>query len=174
MDFAPRDADEVDLWRFLQAHHGHVSTERVVSGPGLVNIHDFLKATGLEEPGWLAQRLDDTLDRAAVIAQAGMGREADICIQALEMFLPAYGAAAGNLALAALATGGLYIGGGIAPKLREKFPHSGFMTAFTDKGRFAGLLADIPVRIILEPDTALRGAGSLALKRCPVTRGLGV
>lgn len=166
MDFAPRTEDEVALWRFLQARHGHVSTERVVSGPGLVNIYDFLKTVGEEEPDWLAQRFGDIPDRAAVIAQAGMGREADICIRCLEMFLSAYGAAAGNLALTALATGGLYIGGGIAPKLREAFPASGFMAAFTDKGRFAELLASVPVHIILEPETALRGAGSLASSGC--------
>lgn len=164
MDFAPRSEDEVALWRFLRARHGHVSTERVVSGPGLVNIYDSLVGCGHPEPDWLARRFGQMPDRAAVIAQAGMSGEADICVKALEMFLSAYGAAAGNLALAALATGGLYIGGGIAPKLQDSLPHSGFMAAFQDKGRFTDLLADVPVHVILEPDTALRGAGSLALR----------
>ncbi|NCS64627.1 MAG: glucokinase [Betaproteobacteria bacterium] len=163
MDFAPRGEEQIALWRFLTARHGHVSVERVVSGPGLVAIYDYLKARGEGEPNWLAERFATNAERAAVIAQTGLTGEVAICVKALDVFLSAYGAAAGNLALAALATGGLYIGGGIAPKLLAAFSDSGFMAAFVDKGRFAELLADIPVRIILEPKTALRGAASHAL-----------
>jgi glucokinase len=162
-DFAPRNEDEVGLWRFLAGRYGRVSIERVVSGPGLSNIYDHLRQTGLTEPAGLSARLHDTPDRAAVIAQAGLSGDVPICARALELFLSAYGAAAGNLALTALANGGLYLGGGIAPKLLPMFPTSDFMAAFVDKGRFADLLADVPVRIILEPKTALRGAASMAL-----------
>lgn len=163
-DFAPRDEREVALWRWLSAHHGHVSVERVVSGQGLVNIHAFLKHSGLVEPDWLGLRLAASPDSAAVIAQAGLAGEAAICVEALEMFLSAYGAAAGNLALTALATGGVWLGGGIAPKLITALPRSGFMGAFTDKGRFGPLLRDIPVQVILEPRCALRGAAARALR----------
>ncbi len=162
-DFAPRNEEEVALWRFLAARHGRVSVERVVSGHGLVNIYAFLRDRGTAEPDWLIARLDAAADPAAVIAQAALSDEAAICVKALDLFLSAYGAVAGNLALTALATGGLYIGGGIAPKLIKAFPQSGFMTAFTDKGRLTGMLRDVPVRVALEPKTALRGAARCAL-----------
>lgn len=164
-DFAPRDEEEVALWRFLKARHGHVSLERVVSGPGLARIYDFLRHAGMAEPDELAARFLANHDRAAVIAEAGLAGGPDICVRALELFLSVYGAAAGNLALTALATGGFYVGGGIAPKLLQKFPHSGFMAAFRDKGRFADLLGEMPVRIILESRTALYGAAVRALGR---------
>ncbi|MBN8770279.1 MAG: glucokinase [Thiobacillus sp.] len=127
-------------------------------------VYDFLKTGGMDEPEGLAARLEVAADRAAVIAQAGSSGEAAICVKALDLFLSAYGAAAGNLALMALATGGLYIGGGIAPKLIDVLPKSGFMAAFKDKGRFTGLLSQMPVRVILEPRTALYGAASQALR----------
>lgn len=163
-DFAPRNEREVALWRWLSARHGHVSLERVLSGQGLVNIYGFLKHSGLVEPNWLAGRLDQAPDAAAVIGEVGLAGEAAICVEALEMFLSAYGAAAGNLALTALATGGVWLGGGIAPKLVVALPRSGFMGAFTDKGRFGPLLRDIPVRVILEPRCALWGAAVRALE----------
>lgn len=162
-DFAPRTEEEVGLWRFLAARHGHVSVERVVSGPGLANVFDFLRASGWDVSERLRARLE-AADRPAVIAQAGLDGESPICRRALELFLAAYGAAAGNLALTALATGGVYLGGGIAPKLLAALPASGFMAAFTDKGRFADLLANIPVAVITEPRTALFGAAAQALR----------
>ncbi len=165
VDFAPRNEDEIGLLRFLVARHGRVSAERVVSGRGLEAIYDFLKAGGMHEPEGLATRLAAAADRAAVISQAGSSGEAAICTKALEMFLSVYGAVAGNLALMALATGGLYIGGGIAPKLIAALPKSGFMHAFTDKGRFSELLGRIPVQVILEPKTALYGAAVRALQQ---------
>lgn len=164
MDFAPRGEEQIALLHHLAARHGHVSVERVVSGPGLANIYDFLKARGDDEPEWLASRFKTSAERSAIIAQAGLSGEVAICIKALDLFLSAYGAAAGNLALMALATGGVYLGGGIAPRLIKAFPASGFMAAFAEKGRFAGLLAQIPVQIVLEPKTALRGAANHALK----------
>ncbi len=165
VDFAPRNEEEIGLLRFLATRHGRVSVERVVSGRGLAAVYDFLKDGGMDEPPELAARLEAAADRAATIAQAGARGEAAICTQALELFLSAYGAAAGNLALMALATGGIYIGGGIAPKLIDALPNSGFMAAFADKGRFSGLLSQIPVRVILEPRTALYGAAAHALRQ---------
>lgn len=165
VDFAARNEEEIRLLRFLAARHGRVSVERVVSGRGLVAVYDFLKEEGMDVPPELAARLEAAADRAATIAQAGARGEAAICANALELFLSVYGAAAGNLALMGLATGGLYIGGGIAPKLIDALPNSGFMAAFTDKGRFSGLLSRIPVRVILEPRTALYGAAAHALRQ---------
>lgn len=162
-DFAPRNEDEIELWRSLATRYGRVSVERVVSGPGLVSIYDFLSNNGMQVPNELELRLNRSSDHAATIAESAMNGENAICVKALELFLSAYGAAAGNLALTAFSTGGVYIGGGIAPKLIKAFPASGFMVAFIDKGRFSSLLADIPVSIILEPKTALRGAARAGL-----------
>jgi len=163
-DFPPRDEEEIALLRFLKERHRHVSLERVVSGPGLADIYEFLRHAGMTEPDALAARLAVSADRTAVIAEAGLAEAPEICVKALDMFFSAYGAAAGNLALTALATDGLYVGGGIAPKLLQKFPRSGFMAAFVDKGRFADLLGQMPVRIILESKTALYGAAARALR----------
>lgn len=164
MDFAPNGEIQAALLGYLAARHGHVSVERVVSGPGLANVYDFLQASGETVPDWLTRRFESMPDRSAVIAQAGLVGKATICVKTLELFLSAYGAAAGNLALLALATGGVYVGGGIAPRLIEALPTSGFMPAFIDKGRFADLLTEVPVHIVMEPKTALRGAASHALR----------
>lgn len=164
MDFAPRGEAQTALLAYLAARHGHVSVERVVSGPGLANVYDFLQASGEAVPDWLLRRFEANPDRSAVIAEAGLAGEAAICVKTLDIFLSAYGAAAGNLALLALATGGIYVGGGIAPRLIEALPASGFISAFADKGRFTGLLAEVPVHVVLEPKTALRGAASRALR----------
>ncbi len=158
-DYAPRNHREIELFRHLAKRYGHVSCERVLSGPGLHNIYSFLQETDdFQEPAWLVKRLAQGTDASAVIAEAALKHEADICIAALEQFITIYGAETGNLALKALATGGIYIGGGIAPKILQKFSEGGFMAAFLDKGRFSGLLADIPVKVIIEPKTALLGA----------------
>ena len=163
-DFAPRNEAEVALWRSLAARFGRVSVERVVSGRGLENIYAHLKQSGMDEPDWLAARLAAAEDQAAVIAQAGSSGESLICAEALAVFLSAYGATAGNLALTGMASGGFYIGGGIAPKLLDTLKNSGFMVAFADKGRFSDMLIQIPVHVILEPKTALYGAAATALK----------
>lgn len=160
-DFAPNDESQIALLRYLKSSQQHVSWERVVSGPGLKNIYDALKAMGLPEPDWLKERFKETNDPAAVISESALNESSEICKRALEMFMAAYAAEAGNLALTALATGGVYIGGGIAPKLLPLFKaQSTFMTAFLNKGRFAELLAKVPVKVILEPKTALRGAAA--------------
>ena len=158
-DFAPRSELEIALLHHLRNEYIHVSWERVVSGPGLKNIYDFLKNSGIEiEPEWLAGRFAQGQDASAIIASCALQNEAEICTRALNLFMASYGAEAGNLALKALATGGLYIGGGIAPKIIAKFHEDAFLSSFVNKGRFSTLLANIPVKIILEPKTALVGA----------------
>lgn len=158
-DFAPRDELEIELLRYLIGRFDHVSYERVVSGPGLFNIYRFLKeARRLDEPPWLTERFAAEDDPSAVVSNAALAREADICVQALDLFVAVYGAEAGNLALRAKSVRGLYVGGGIAPKILDKLTDGGFMRAFTAKGRYADLLAAIPVRVILNEQAALHGA----------------
>ena len=158
-DFAPNDEAQIVLLRYLRASQRHVSWERVVSGPGLKNIYDALRdVMGFQQPAWLCERFVEMGDPAAAIAEAARYESAEICVRAMELFMTAYGAEAGNLALKALSTGGLYIGGGIAPKILPLFQKPAFMAAFLNKGRFAELLTKVPVIVILEPKTALRGA----------------
>ncbi|MGH7542420.1 MAG: glucokinase [Gemmatimonadota bacterium] len=164
VDFAPRDEEEEALLAWLRARHGRVSVERVVSGPGLVAIHDFLRDSGRrEEPAWLAERLAATEDKGEVISKAALTGRAPICEEALARFVSAYGAAAGNLALSCLSLAGLYVGGGIAPDILPALQDGRFRAAFLDKGRMRDILADIPIRVILEPRAALLGAAQRAL-----------
>ena len=158
-DFAPRDELEVELLRHLTGIHGaHVSYERVVSGPGLVSLYRFLRETGRgEEPQWLAGKLAAG-DPAAVIATAALEGTSPLCSLALDRFISSYGAEAGNLALKVLATGGVYLGGGIAPKILPKLREKTFIESFLAKGRYRKLMEKVPVRVILNPRTALLGA----------------
>jgi len=162
-DFAPRSEVEIELLRYLIDHFEHVSYERVVSGPGLFNIYRFLKESrGLEEPNWLAQRIAEGDDPSAEVTKAALAKEADVCVRALDLFVSIYGAEAGNLALRAKSVRGLYIGGGIAPKILPKLKDGTFMRAFTDKGRYADFNAAIPVQVVLNQDAPLRGAAYYA------------
>jgi len=163
-DFAPRDDVEIDMLRYLQSRFGHhISYERVLSGPGLVNIYDFLRDAGLEnEPAWLAKRLRDSSDSAMVISTAAMDDDSPICERALDMFVSIYGAEAGNMALKCLPVGGVYLGGGIAPRILANLLDGTFEQAFTDKGRLASILSDIPVYVIRSGQTAVLGAASYA------------
>ena len=157
-DYAPSTPEHSALHSYLAARFGHVSYERVISGPGILNIYSFLKDTGrYEAPAWLAERLAKE-DPTAAISRAALAGEAEICVKALDLFVSAYGAEAGNLALRAKALGGVCVGGGIAPKILKKLLDGTFMHAFVQKGRYAELLARIPVRVILNDETALRGA----------------
>src|SRR5712691_4287765 len=150
-DFAPRNELEIDLMRYLHTRFGHVSYERVVSGPGLVNVYHFLRDTGRAvEPPALAGRLAGE-DPAAAIAASGLSGEFDICRRALDLFASVYGAEAGNVALRGFTLAGLYVGGGIAPKIFDKLADGGFMRAFVDKGRYVALLREIPVAVALNP-----------------------
>ena len=161
-DYAPRCEVEIELLRYLTGRFGHVSYERVLSGPGLFNIYRFLREIrGMEEPSWLTERLS-TDDPSAVISKAGLANEAAICTEALNVFVTAYGAEAGNLALRAKSVRGVYIGGGIAPKILDKLKDGTFMRAFVDKGRYTDLLAATPVQVVLNERAALRGAAYYA------------
>jgi glucokinase len=164
-DFAPRTDQEIDLLRYLRAKFGgHVSYERVLTGPGLQNIYVFLRDTGYaRQPGWLAEQLAGG-DPSATIAQVGVAGHEPLCAAALELFCSVYGAEAGNLALKCLAVGGVFVGGGIAPKILPALHAGGFMRAFTDKGRFADLLHRIPVNVALNPRAPLLGAAHYALR----------
>ena len=161
-DFAPRNALEVELLRYLSKRFDHVSYERILSGPGKVNLYRFLKDTGRgREPAWLAARLA-VKDPSPVISEMALNGRSRLCTSALDLFVSIYGAEAGNLALKFLARGGVYVGGGIAPTILPKLRDGTFLRAFTDKGRLAPLLSRLPVRVILEEKTALYGAASYA------------
>jgi glucokinase len=162
--FAPRNPEEDALLAFLRRRHGHVSVERVVSGPGLVAIYRHLREAGRapEDPD-LADRIERTDPGDAISRAAAAGDP--LAAAALDLFVAAYGAAAGDLALVAFATGGLWVGGGIAPKIVERLAAGGFLAAFRDKGRFRDLMETIPVSLVLEPATALWGAARVAARR---------
>jgi glucokinase len=174
-DFAPRNEDEIELLRYLQRQlNGRVSFERVVSGLGLQNIYSFLRdEKGLEEAPWLRERMEAE-DPNAVIGELGEDGANELCARTLDMFVSAYGAEAGNLALKVLAIGGMYLGGGIAPKILKKMKTGVFMQAFADKGRLSDLLVKTPVRIILESRAALIGAASFAEARATELSGRSV
>ena len=162
-DFAPRNDLEIDLLRYLQKEFGHVSYERVLSGPGLFNIYRFLRDSGIAlEPEWLRMRIVEG-DPGAVISEIGLAEEHPLCTQALDLFVSIYGAEAGNLALKTFAGGGVYVGGGIAPKILSKLKDSTFLHAFSDKGRFAELLRSIEVKVALNLRAPLIGAAHYGL-----------
>lgn len=157
-DFAPRSDEEIGLLRFLKEKIGHVSYERVLSGPGLFSIYEYLLAAGKIEAEPLVQ---ETADAAATISHLALqGKKG--CLEVVDRFVSIYGAEAGNVALKFLAFGGVYIGGGIAPKLLERLKVGSFVHSFCDKGRFRDLLSSIPIYVILNEDTALLGAAAFA------------
>jgi glucokinase len=164
-DFGPRTPIEIELLEYLSKRFPHVSYERIVSGPGLLNIYQFMIETGrAEEPERLRKRMA-VEDPAAVITEAALSGRSEVCSKTVELFVSIYGAEAGNLALKALATGGVYLGGGIAPRMISKLSDGAFMKAFVDKGRYAALLRSIPVRIILNETVGLLGAARYAFDR---------
>jgi glucokinase len=161
-DFGPRSELEVELYQYLAAEDAHVSYERVCSGMGLLNIYRFLRRRSrIAEPPWLTAEIA-ARDAAAIISRAALGHRDTVCVQALDMMVSIYGAEAGNLALKYLATGGVYIGGGIAPQIMPKLRDGAFIRSFTAKGRYADLLEQIPVQVILNDRTALLGAAHYA------------
>jgi glucokinase len=162
--FAPRGDEQIELLRFLRLQFGErISTERVLSGPGLHNIYRFVRQCSQEEePPWLSQRIAQE-DPSAVISELALGSQDACCAHSLKIFVSIYGAVAGDIALSYLATGGIFIGGGIAPKILPALETDTFMQAFTDKGHFSELLAGIPVSVALEPRAPLLGAARHAL-----------
>ncbi|MCP5054676.1 MAG: glucokinase, partial [bacterium] len=157
VDFAPNNEEEAELWRYLHRRYGHVSIERVVTGSGLVNIYKWLKDSGrFHEPEWLSKKLKE-MDPARAITKAAFADNEPGCVKALNMFVSIFGAVAGNLVLTGMTAGGVYLGGGIPPKILPKLKEDIFMKAFTNKGRFRGFLERIPVRVILNDKAALLG-----------------
>ncbi len=163
-DFAPRTELEIELLRYMLKKYTHVSYERLVSGPGVYDIYRFLRAQAdSPEPQWLTEQIASG-DPSAAVSLAGADHLDDVCERALEMFVSLYGAEAGNLALKLFSTSGVYIGGGIAPKILAKLQEGLFMKAFTDKGRYEELLKGIPVHVIMNDQTALLGAAHFAVE----------
>lgn len=161
-DFAARDELEIELLRYLIGEFGHASWERVLSGPGLVNVYRFLcKRDPSQVSAEIAAEMQQR-DPAAVIAQAAQQRRCSLCIQALQMFVSLYGSEAGNLALKLMSRGGLYIAGGIAPKIIDQLRQPVFLESIHGKGRFQSLLQSIPVRIVITDRAALLGAAHYA------------
>ena len=158
-DFAPVDELQDRLLDSLRRAFGRVSYERVVSGPGLMRIFSFLQETGADIPS--RQLLDASKtrqDAAELIAEFGVAKLDPLAVRALDLFVAVYGAFAGNMALATLARGGVYISGGIAPKIAAKLREGGFIRAFVHKDRFGELLATIPVHVVMNPQVGLFGA----------------
>jgi len=165
-DFAPSSETESRLFDFLKQRYGHVSYDRICSGPGIRLIYDFLKSSQLaEEPPWLAEQLAITEDAAPIIVNGALDENklCDICQKTMQLFVSALAAAAGNLALTGLTTGGIYLGGGITPRILPFLKEETFLTAFVSKGRMSYLLEDMPIKVILNPKAALIGAASHSL-----------
>jgi glucokinase len=167
VDFAPTDALELELLRYLLERYEHVSYERVCSGIGIPNIYSFLNQSGrAKEPAWLKEQLASAPDATPIIVDAALDekRPCAICTETLNVFIRILGAAAGNLALSVLATGGIYLGGGIPPRILPLLRNERFLQAFTSKGRMSKLLARVPVQVILNPKSALLGAACHGLE----------
>lgn len=166
--FAPQSELEVDLWRFLRARfNGHVSYERILSGQGFSDLFDFLVQTGkyLQSQALRAEleKTGDTGQRNAVITRFGLEQADSLCQATLNLFLTIYGAEAGNMALKCVARGGVYLAGGIAPKMRQAFASGAFLEGFMAKGRFANMLSGTRIRLALNQEAGLIGAGNYAL-----------
>lgn len=165
-DFGPQSEKEERLLAYLRSRHAHVSYDRICSGRGIPAIYDFYKYNeGLEEPRWLAEELAAAEDSTPVIVNGALAEKpCEICRKTLELFVSVLGAEAGNLALKGLTTGGIYLAGGVPPKIKPFLETETFMQSFTAKGRMSYLMPDIPVRVILNPRTALIGAASFGLR----------
>lgn len=166
-DFAPTNGGEMALWHYLSSHYEHVSYERVCSGSGLPNIYRFLKDTGhYDEPAWLSEQLATAPDPTPLIIQAArqhMHVPCALAEAAIRMFIVVLGAEAGNLSLKLMANGGLYLGGGLPPRLLP-WLETNFLSAFVNKGRMHNVLTRFPVRVILHPNPALLGLATIGLR----------
>lgn len=161
VDFAPTNEVEIALLQYLLAKHKRVSYERVLSGPGLISIYDFLKETGRgHEPPELAVRMRGE-DHAAVISQAALDHEFEICAQALDIFVSVLGAQAGNMVLTVWATGGIYLGGGMPPKILPKLKDGTIVSSYLRKGRLSNFVSKTPLYVIRDDHAALLGAAYL-------------
>jgi glucokinase len=164
MDFAPRNGLETELADYLRKKYAHVSFERLLSGPGIKNIYDFLRDTKkFDEPAWLRDEVSAAADPPAVISRVGLEGKAEICDQTLSLFVSIYGAATGNCALIFMSRGGIFIGSSIAAKIVPKMTQSIFMEAFFAKGRMEAVLRDMPVKIVLNDNAGIIGAARFTL-----------
>jgi glucokinase len=173
-DFAPSTPQQTELLRFLQTQYHHVSWERVCSGLGIPNLYAFLKTTGVaKEPDWLANELATTNDPTRIIMRVALDetKQEPLCRATLDLFIALLGAEAGNMALKVLATGGVFLGGGIPPRLLGLFQESNFMAAFQQKGRFSTMLGQMPVHVILNTKAGLLGAAYYGLAQFSTTKG---
>jgi glucokinase len=164
--FSPRSQQEMELLKYLQRRYGHVSFERVCSGCFLPNIYDFLHEQGRYlEPRWLQEELASAVDRTPAIVQAALEHKADICEATLDIFVHALGTVSGNMAVSLLATGGIYLGGGIPPRILTRLQRPDFLGAIADKGRFSDFCSGLPVHVIQDPKAALRGAAWFGMEK---------
>ena len=171
-DFAARSNREIALLDYLRSTlKGRVSWERVVSGIGIKNVYAFLRdVEKIDEPGWLHDRMQ-TEDPNAVIGECAEDGSSSLCFETMKIFSGAYGAEAGNIALQVLATGGMYLGGGIAPKILKTLKNGTFTQAFVDKGRLSSMVESVPIRVILDDTCALLGAAAYAEARASENSG---
>jgi glucokinase len=157
--FSPRNLQEMELLKYLKGRYNHVSFERICSGSHLPGIYDFFLGEGsYPEPEWLHNELAAAPDRTPVIVEAALAEKADICEATLDTFVQVLGTAVGNLAVTLLPTGGIYLGGGIPPRILGRLKQPDFLGAIADKGRFSQLCSSMPVHVILTPSVALYGA----------------
>ena len=162
--FSPRTPREIELLNYLQSRYHHVSFERICSGKHLPNIYDFLLDSGAyEEPNWLTTELTQAHDRTPIIVQAALADKAEICTATLDLFIATLGTAISNMAITILPHGGIYLGGGIPPRILERLKQPDFLEAVAHRGRFRDLSLKWPVHVILTPRTALYGAAFSAL-----------
>ncbi len=163
--FGPETCLQLELLNYLDPLFGHVSYERVCSGIGIANLYSFLRdGKGIDEPDWLREQLAEVEDPTPVIAKAALENKAEICTQTMELFVSILGSEAGNLALKILATGGIYLAGGIPRRILPLLRGDNFRLAFTDKGRFAKMLCEVPVYVITHPQAGLYGAACYGLE----------
>lgn len=164
VEFAPGNDEQIQLLQHLLKEMPHVSVERLGSGPGLFTIYSWLeKCRGRTRPDWITEKFK-TEDPSKVVSEAALETKDSVCVEALDLFVSIIGAAAGNLALTGMTTGGMYLGGGIPPKILPKLEDGSFMNAFKAKGRFEGVLSNMPVTVILNHGAALLGAACCALE----------
>jgi len=157
--FSPRNPQDVKLLEFLTRRYGHVSFERVCSGGQLPNIYNyFLEKKIFPEPVWLKEKLAAAADKTPVIVETALENKADICEATLDLFVRVLGTVTGNMAVTLLPTGGIYLGGGIPPRILKRLARPDFLSSITDKGRFFSLCANMPVHVILDSRAALHGA----------------
>lgn len=161
-DFAPQNDLQIELLRFLITKFGHVSYERILSGPGLVNVYEFLRESGCGKESALTAAAMEAGDPAAAISRAALAGGDPLSDKALDIWISVYGAEASNLALKILATGGLFLAGGISPKILPKLTGPCFMKAFVNKGRLSPLVESMPVYVVTNDKAGLLGAARCA------------